>query len=645
MAEKVENVLENILITGELAVAKLNKQQEVQDFEGYVNLIDSIREPKDYDWMSDIRLPEFISHMLTQSSIDAQYFATRDFVEVYVQDESDEALAAASAAKECINRTLNQKELYHFLKFIRAKYLNRLCGHVYALCKWKQKTAKRVVDYREVEVELDIDENGEPIVSDNQVPAVEIRREPIYDEVPIVDRFDYDILDPRNVFTDNSYVYSMQDKKYVWIRSERSYRELLAEQESMNYVNLDKVKELGAPEETETSKETYNSDRNQAGRHEKNPEDVDKPFDVYTRFGKFWAIVLERDEEGNPTVAIPGIDEEGEPLDKAEFIETIITYVVKDNSSVLIRFQPTPYIDTTGKPYRPIIRGLCYVHPVDDGGAGDGKYLRELQLALDDTFNISNDRVMLATLPTMITRKYKYDDEDDVYIEPGHTISTENPKEDINWLELSDNIQGAMLQISMLRNMMQQVDSTYPTTMGDVPGLASTTATAVVGAENRSNTRSAFKMLTFENTFLTDFYWMILQMTARFALPETGYKLMGEKVYDFDPSLDYYYKPVSQTIESEQSKAVKIQMWTQILSYVASLQHPDTVKIVNYILSKIFEYMGDEFVNFGNNLLNPAVPVETGGGQGGWPENAQGIPATNQSGVPQSPQEQLVRGT
>ena len=75
--------LENNIIKQELEVAKRNKQNETEEIEGYVDLLDSVREPKQYEWMSDIRIPEFISHILTQASIDAnQYFQTRDFVDI-----------------------------------------------------------------------------------------------------------------------------------------------------------------------------------------------------------------------------------------------------------------------------------------------------------------------------------------------------------------------------------------------------------------------------------------------------------------------------------------------------------------------------------------------------------------------------------
>ena len=272
---------------------------------------------------------------------------------------------------------------------------------------------------------------------------------------------------------------------------------------------------------------------------------------------------------------------------------------------------------------------------------GDGKFGRELQIALDDTFNLTIDRMMLATVPTMLTKKYATEDELDIRIEPGHKISLEDPKNDLQWLELNDASPAANATIQFLRSMMSQASATWPTTMGDVPGLASTTATAVAGAEGRTNVRTNFRSLTFENTFLTDFYWMILQMTGQFAEAETALTLMGDKAYNFDPNKDYYYKPVSQAIETEQAKAQKVQTWTQILGYVLNIGHPDTPKLVNYILSQMFVYMGDEFVNFDKKLLNPEKPITQGprtveGGEGEQPPS-------NEVGIPQSQLEQFTR--
>lgn len=607
MNKELEDRLIQRVITDELGTARRNKQYDDEEFESYINLIDSVREAKQYDWMSDIRIPEFISHVLTQSSIDAnQYFQSRDFVEVYLQDESDEAIANSAAAKELINRTLNQKHLYHYFKYMKAKTLNNVTGRTYAVCWWEK-------EYKD-------QDDGPPKLK--------------------VDRFNYDVLDPRNVFTDNKYVYTLQQKDYVFIRSEQSLESLKDKEESMNYFGLKELYEVNADRETETSSESYNKGM-QTNKQEKVPNPLAKYFDVFDRYGKFWCIITENDDDGYPIKVDIGIDENGEVKDGAVFIETIMSFVVSGSTTKLIRFQPQPYKDAMGNALRPLIRGLCYIHPTNDGGVGDGKHTKELQLALDDTLNISNDRVMLATLPTFITKKYSSDDNLDIYFQPGHNIPLENPKEDLSILDIRDNIQGAMVQAQFLQRMMQQVDATYPTTMGDV-GVASTTATAIAGSETRSNMRANYKSLTFENTFLVELYCMIMYMTWQFADSETGLKLAGEKIYAFDPNKDYFYKPVTSAIEPESSKQAKLKNYSTILGYVTSIQHPDMVNILNYLLQKMFELMGDEYVNFSNKLLNPQKPMTPSGGTN--LVAMQGTPPSNQAGVAMSQPEMAMRG-
>ena len=98
--EGIEGALSSRLMTGEYETYKSYSQQDNEDYETYVALLEAERPEKDYDWKSDIHLPEFAAHVLTQSSLDvSQYFQTRDFVECYIEDESDEALANAAATK------------------------------------------------------------------------------------------------------------------------------------------------------------------------------------------------------------------------------------------------------------------------------------------------------------------------------------------------------------------------------------------------------------------------------------------------------------------------------------------------------------------------------------------------------------------
>jgi hypothetical protein len=623
----MQDNLANLIIDQEYQIAKSNKGDEDQEYETYVDLFDSERPEKDYDWMSDISLPEFFTHMVTQSAMDvSQYYSTRDFIGVYLEEGDDQAKANAEAAKECINRTLNQNHLHHYQKYVRAKTINHLLGSVWLECWWEQEIKRMVVGQKEEIIDI-------AIPNENEL-EFKTRKKDIEGDVIVIDRFNYDVIDPRNVFTDNTYSYSVEDKPFVFIRREKTLNELKAEKERHGYFDLDKLGE--GPEETETSRETTND----VDEEQKNHIAGNKPFDIIKRYGKFWCDVLERDEFGKPTKIKPGIDESGEPLEDAELHEVIITYALSDATKHLIGFNLTPYLDSKGEPYRPLIRGLCYIHPTRDSGVGDGRPSRELQVAIDDSFNMSNDRVRLATIPVFKGKKYTTSDSDSFYMEPGHKIDVENP-DDLQEIQISSDIGGALNQLSMLTNSMDKAMSIYPTTMGQGPTHASTSATAVAGAESRTDMRTNYKAMTFEHTALERLYWMIQQMTFAFAKPETGFKLMGDKLYDFDPEKDYYYKPVSASIESEQSKDAKIQKLTQLIGYVSNIQHPDAVKIVNRHMARIYELMGDEVSEYGDALLGEETPM----GQGA-PVQVQGggTPATNQTGMPQNIMEQSVRG-
>jgi len=653
--EYIQNQLKMQVIDSEYKISKANQSQDVNEFESYVDLLDSVREPKDYDWMSDIRLPEFLSRILTQTSIDvAQYFQTRDFVEAYLEDESDVAKNASDAAKECINRTLNQRHLYHYQKFVRGKIINHLHGKVYIRCWWEQKMRPVITDYQHsITQSPQMDESGEPMMDEmgNPMMTMNENKIPVMGEEPEYDRFNYDILDPRNVFTDNKYVYSLQEKNWVIIRSESSYEELKSDEDLMGYFNLDKLLEekdngnkktkrkTKARGETDTSQETYNK----FIRYSKENRPVNPSFDILERHGKYWAIVKERDQMSEEPIEIePGIDENGEPLESAEFIETIMTFAVNSNVKELIRFQVAPYHDATGRVYRPIIRGLCYLHPTKDGGTGDGKSMREIQLGIDDTFNISNDRVLLATLPTLVAAKGSNIDNDTIRFEPNHVIR-EEAQGDVRELKMSSDIGGALEQIGMLQSSGDKVMSIFPTTMGELPGKASTTATAVSATSGQSNVRTNYKSLTYENTALCDLYWMIMQMTFQFAKPETGVKLIGDKVKYFDPKKDYYYKPVSASIETEFSKQVKIKDLLTMYGYTMQSQNPKAPMMANLILEKIFSLQGDEQANFASKLYDENSPIaspKSGQLQPGAPTMP---PMSNQNGMPQSPTEQLTR--
>lgn len=627
------------MISHEFTMGLSNQEAVNTQFRSAVDMLSPERRKKNYSWQSNLHIPEFTSIILTQAAIDAgQYFKDRDFVEVYTEDPSDEAQKAAEAEKELLNRTLNRRTLHYFQKFTRCKTTNNIGGRVYVEGWWNQELKTIQIGEEERVKVLDVDIFGNPIEDfENQTPATGLSTVPVFKEAPVVDEFDFDLVDQRNVITDNSYVYSLQDKRYVIIYKEVTLSELHEIAEREGYFNLDLINKTSGTHttnKTEAADRTYNEEDNHEQIFVKGNEALNK----YKRYGKYWCLV-ERDEFGEPyrdergwIKVKPGVDNDGNPLPGAELQETIITVISGGGADLLIGFYITPYVDARGRPYRPIIRGICYVHPTQDGGMGDGPLALDLQTGLDDTLNVSNDRVMLATMPTLKGRKYSLDDADPFIMQPGYVNYMEDPDRDLKEILIRDNISGALQQAQVYSNKIQQLTATYPTTMGDVPSISSTTATAVAEAGTRSDTRNNYKALSFEHTFLCELYWMISQMTYQFAQEETARNLMGDKIVDFNPTLNYTYKPISQAIETEASKFNKLKIYQMILGYIAQMGHPNAVGMVNYLLTKMFSLLGDDLVNFGNKLLNEKVPIAQKGQEtpvtdmgGGGPSNQTGL--------------------
>jgi hypothetical protein len=393
--------------------------------------------------------------------------------------------------------------------------------------------------------------------------------------------------------------------------------------EENGYFGLD---DLGEPPDiTDTKQESYQEDN-----LKDNQSKAESPYDIYERYGKYW---IKETKDGIE----PGISETGEVLDDALYEEAVITFVKGCGQTKLIGLKRTDYIDALGIPYKPCIRGLCYIHPENDDGMGDGQNIRELQTATDDTFNASQDRVILATFPTLKVTKQSLNENSTVYIEPGHSIEL-NDINDLQEFRVTDNIGGALNQLQYLDNVGRQASAMNETTTGGVPSIASTTATAVSAATQSSNTRLNYKSLSYENTALLELYWMIQQMTYRFATDRTGFELMGDKLYNFDPSLNYYFTPLSQSIEPESSKAAKLNTWTQLYQITAQTQNPSTAKRMNQIYGEIVKLMGDEYENV--IPLDENAPVQ----QGGQQASVEGMPMSNQYGMTQSPEEAMARG-
>jgi len=608
------------IIFDEYTTAKTNKNEEIEDFEAIQDMLEGIRSEKDYEWMSDVNYPLYSSIVNTEASTWAQsYFVSRDFVNVYLQNSDELSIIKSEAIKDNINTQLNIRDVYFYPKYIRARLINSMIGYVYALCWWDKKTRSEKV--------------GESTYYEETEDGLVEKTEDQTEEVVVKDHFNFDVYDPRNVFEDDELCYTAQKKKWIIFRDEVSYEELVALKETNGYKNLKDVKKLIPEDVTETARESYNSNLNN-NKPSKTPI---KKFDRLRRFGTFWAVRTKKGIE-------PGYDDNGVPKDDAELIETITELVVKGNQKILIRFQETPFVDSFGEPYKPVIKGLCYIHPTKDKGISDGKYDRDLQRALNDTINMSNDRTRLSAFPTFKGRRYAIEENEEIYIEPEHIIPLEDPVNDLVELQVRDNINGALNQANLFIQGMQQSHAIYPTTMGDMPSVASTTATAVAGAAQNTNIRNNYKNLTFEYTFLTELYWMINQMTYRFMSPETAMAIMQDKAQYFDPNGNYSYQPLSQNIEAEYNKLKKVSAYDQLLGRLSAFQgHPKLMPIISRIIGRQMSLMGDEFQGLESMLSElGSMPMPQEQTMEEQPSDMeQGV--SNQYGIPISAQEEMVR--
>jgi len=140
-------------------------------------------------------------------------------------------------------------------------------------------------------------------------------------------------------------------------------------------------------------------------------------------------------------------------------------------------------------------------------------------------------------------------------------------------------------------------------------------------------------------------YWMIIQMASQFMLAETAIDMLGEEVaLAFNSDLDYHYKPISESIETDSTAGAKIDRLNTALGYVMNSQNAKTPAVANGILKRIFKLMGKEEEELTAELFDedsPMQPPPAGGG--GQPAPSPGSPvqsAVNQSGGAQPSQQQ-----
>jgi len=636
----------------EFATAKRNMQTYRDNFGIYDDMIHCIREKKN-DYEPDIFLPEFTSRTLTHiGSFVSQYFGSRDFVETKVDSEDPVDVAEAKASKKLLNVLLSEKTAHYYQKICRLLMFTNPNGFGVIKGSYDQKVEQVVTGYREESEHL-TNEAGEILATDGAIyedpytqdPATISNQVPILEPKIVRDRPTFDVYPIQNTYFPQTYTYSLQDKEYVYFEGEHTLDQLNTDKERNGYFNLKRLKE----KETSFEQEEAQKSHSVKGTAEVPETRVSPVYTILERWGKYPVTVTERDAAGKPIAGIPGVKEDGTIKEGAENLECILAWAVCGEEKIgseMIRFQISPHSK------RPMVRFLCYIDAVKDCGFGDGETAKELQIAMNDTFNLSAYRTQMATKLAFKGKRWANIPEH-IGLRPDKAILMDDPLNDLVEFKVMDDIMGGITQLNTLGARMNDVMASGPNERG-IGGERKETATVGSIMHQRANIRTGLKTTTLEYVGFTEFYDMLLTLCNDFMLPQTLVELVGPELAMFyNPKRDDKFVPVSQALETEESKQYKTQIWTQMLGTIASIPNPKTPLVLNFIIGQVLELLGGDFKVFKKFMFsedkeaNILYQLATGGKMqgGGAPNLGGGGGAQNEFGLPQGLTEQMVRGT
>jgi hypothetical protein len=640
-------------LNADFAVADENMKIVNKGFDDYYDMVHCRRAEKSNDWESDICLPEFTSRLLTQiGNFMAKYFGSRDYVETDEDTEDPKVVEESKAAKTLLNTLLNDKNAYYFQKIVRLLMFVWPSGWGVIKGSYRQKVEQYQVGNKS-RSEAVVDEEGNYLATDGgiyedtmlQTPQMNEIQEPIYDIRVIEDKPEFDLYPNQNVYFSPEYAYSLKTKDYVVFENDdKTLDELRLEG---GYFNLDLLEDkLGDHAQQQGGGKTYNKD----GDFKQVPNLGTIKLRLLEWWRKYPVVVKQRDENGKVVDYEIGIDSDGNQKEDAELVECILTtaspVATTDTNTQheLIGFEVSKHSS------RPMVRFLCYVDAINDSGFGDGELTRELQIGIDDNFNLGNFRTKLATTPAFKGRKFSGIPER-IKVGPEEAILVDGDPSDLQELQISDNIQGTMVQNSMLSSRMDFAMATGPQTMGASPENRETATQASIVSQ-RAEIRIGMKTTNLEFIGFTEFYDMILTLCNDFMLPQTLENLIGDAAYNYNPRRVNKFRPVSQALETEESKRYMMRTIDQIIGRIVNFPNPKTPLALNYLLGMFLEAAGKNFKHFKKFMFsedieaNTLYQLATGGQAAGLQPPQTGAPGggpSNQMGMPQSAAEQNTR--
>ena len=133
---------------------------------------------------------------------------------------------------------------------------------------------------------------------------------------------------------------------------------------------------------------------------------------------------------------------------------------------------------------------------------------------------------------------------------------------------------------------------------------------------------------------------LTIKLAQKFAHPLTFIAILG-RPFKFDEGYkeEYKYKPVASSVKGEQQKETEIQQDIQLIQIIASVQNPNTPKVINQLVANIMRNRNNPEIaaSFDEDYYEPTSPA----GNMQMLDRMSG--PSNQNGIEMSQPERSVR--
>ena len=404
-------------------------------------------------------------------------------------------------------------------------------------------------------------------------------------------------------------------------------------QRDIDYFDIDLIPASGTNPNLESRTDRAQGNADAEMSNEPPKSDVYTDVELYERQGKFPVYKEKRDGQYVPCFEM----EHGDDVVMMDMIATVAVTQPGEGGQALVRFEPNPNEEIT------IIDMHIYLDSERWQSVGMVEPIRDVQTALNDNINAMFDEIWQNLMPPVIVNKYALWDWDTMQHAPGQrwTLGS-NPAESIMFKDPTRITGDAWQKHLLLDNEIQLTTSITPPMSG--MGKEKTATTNVLNAQMSAG-KLDFLVKMIEQTALIPCAQMDIRMAKRFAHPKTFEFITGKPFMFGDYEEVYRYQPGAASVKLEYQKEIETQQDIQLIQIFSSVPNPNTPKILNKLWANILRNrnMPDEAAMFDEDYFEPQSEAGNvnmmqrmlGGGSGSGP--------SNQSGVPMSQPEQVVR--